>query len=228
MIHAMNTGMNDFPAGTWRDLFDREKEKPYFEKLMAFIAEERRAHEVYPPADVVYHAFELTPFEDLRVVILGQDPYHGEGEAHGLCFSVREGIAIPPSLRNIFKEIKGETGSEPSSRGNLEGWARQGVLLLNATLTVRKDSPGSHQKKGWEEFTDMVIRKISAEKEHVVFLLWGRFAHAKADLIDASRHHILTAAHPSPLSARRGFFGCGHFAETNRILSAQGGAPINW
>lgn len=224
----MNTEANDFPAGTWHDLFDQEKNKPYFTNLMSFVSEERRTHDVYPPAHLVYHAFELTPFEKVRVVILGQDPYHGEGEAHGLCFSVREGVAVPPSLRNIFKELREETGRAVNAQGNLESWARQGVLLLNATLTVRKDAPGSHQKKGWEEFTDTVIRKISAEKEQVVFLLWGRFACAKAELIDASRHHILTAAHPSPLSARRGFFGCGHFAETNRILTAQGGAPIEW
>jgi len=213
---------------TWEDVLQEERRKPYFTSLMSFVSDERRKHDVYPPENMVFNAFALTPLERVRVVIIGQDPYHGEGEAHGLSFSVPEGVAIPPSLRNIFKELNSDIGKDIPDNGNLESWARQGVLLLNATLTVRKDTPGSHQKKGWEEFTDTVIRTISDERDNVVFILWGRFAQSKEPLIDVSRHHVLVSVHPSPLSAHRGFFGCGHFSRANNILSEMGEEPVKW
>jgi uracil-DNA glycosylase len=213
---------------TWESIIHEERGKPYFASLMSFVSDERQKYDVYPPENMVFNAFALTPLERVRVVIIGQDPYHGEGEAHGLSFSVPEGVAIPPSLRNIFKELNSDTGKDIPDNGNLESWARQGVLLLNATLTVRKDTPGSHQKKGWEEFTDTVIRMISHERDNVVFILWGRFAQSKEQLIDASRHHVLVSVHPSPLSAHRGFFGCGHFSRANTILSEMGEEPVKW
>jgi len=214
---------------SWKHVLADEFNKPYFHELKAFLVDERAKYTVYPLGQNIFNAFSHTPFDSVKVVILGQDPYHGPGQAHGLCFSVPEGITHPPSLVNIFKEIKANLGFEIPKSGNLEPWANQGVLLLNATLTVRANTAGSHQKKGWETFTDTVIRKISEQKKGVVFLLWGNFAQEKAKLIDSSKHHILKAVHPSPLSANRGgWFGCKHFSKTNEILLGQGLTPINW
>jgi len=194
---------------------------------MAFVRQAYAARTIYPPEADIFRALSLTSFEDVRVVIVGQDPYHGEGEAHGLCFSVHDGAKTLPSLRNIFKEIASEYGNAPQST-DLTSWAKQGVLLLNATLTVEKDCAGSHQGKGWETFTDAILKKISDEKEHVVFLLWGNYARKKADLIDHGKHLVLESAHPSPLSAHRGFFGNKHFKLTNEYLTAHKKQPINW
>ncbi len=201
----------------------------YFISLKNFIySEKAEGKTVYPPAKYIFAAFDLTPFEKVKVVLLGQDPYHGAGQAHGLCFSVPEGVAPPPSLVNIFKELKTDLGIAPPKHGNLQKWARQGVLLLNATLTVRANSPGSHQHKGWENFTDEVIRLLSSQKSGLVFLLWGKYAQAKEALIDKTKHYVLKAAHPSPFSADSGFFGCRHFSKTNEILAQQGKEPIDW
>ncbi len=183
---------------------------------------------VFPPGKDIFSAFNHTPFDNVKVVIIGQDPYHGEGQAHGLCFSVPDGIRKPPSLVNIFKEIKDDLGYEIPESGNLEKWASQGVLLINATLTVRANTAGSHQKRGWEQFTDAVIKKLSSEKSGLVFLLWGNFAIAKSELIDPIKHHILTSVHPSPFSVYRGFFGCKHFSKTNDILKSIGKNEIDW
>ncbi len=213
---------------SWKEALHSEFEAPYFSALKTFLIEEKRKHAVYPPGHLIFNAFEHTPFEAVKVVILGQDPYHGPGQAHGLCFSVPEGIKQPPSLVNIFKEIHRDLQVPIPAHGNLGKWAAQGVLLLNATLTVRAHTAGSHQKRGWEQFTDAVIRKISKERSGVVFLLWGRYAQAKESLIDTTKHHVLKAAHPSPLSAYNGFFGCGHFSKTNRLLKQQGLEPIDW
>jgi uracil-DNA glycosylase len=188
---------------------------------------EKTNHVIYPPGDKIFSAFNLTPFEKVKVVIIGQDPYHGPGQANGLCFSVSPGIATPPSLKNVFKELNSDLGLPIPYTGNLEPWAKQGVLLLNATLTVRANTPGSHQKKGWENFTDAVIKTISDHKKGVVFLLWGNFAQTKEALIDQNKHYILKAAHPSPL-ARGAFFGCRHFSKTNKILEHEGHRPIDW
>lgn len=197
--------------------------------LSAFVQAERQQHLVFPPADLVFNAFKLTSLSDVKVVILGQDPYHNDGQAHGLSFSVPAGIAIPPSLRNIYSELKSDiAGFDVPTHGDLTKWAQQGVLLLNATLTVRAHTAASHQKKGWEGFTDAVIAAISKEKEHVVFLLWGSYAIKKSALIDANKHLILTAVHPSPLSVYRGFYGCKHFSQTNSYLQAHGLKPIDW
>lgn len=212
----------------WKDILAEEFEKEYFARLKEFLVSEKQKHLVYPPGDSIFNAFDYTPFKDVKVVILGQDPYHGHGQAHGLCFSVPEGIALPPSLQNIFKEINKELGIGIPKSGNLEHWAKQGVFLLNATLTVRAKSAGSHQGKGWEEFTNAVIAKLSRYRSNLVFLLWGNFARAKKELIDTKKHHVLEAPHPSPFSANRGFFGCDHFKKTNEILQAQGQKPINW
>lgn len=212
---------------SWKSVLGAEFDKTYFELLRSFLRQEIKTQTVYPKGADIFKAFELTPFENVRVVILGQDPYHGHGQAHGLCFSVPEGVPHPPSLKNIFKELKQDTGFIIPSGGNLEPWARQGVLLLNSVLTVRKDQAGSHAGKGWEQFTDAVIRSVSNHKNGVVFLLWGNYARRKKELIDESKHYILEAAHPSPLSAHNGFFGCGHFSETSRILEGQG-QPLNW
>ena len=200
----------------------------YFSSLKLFLQEEKAKYTIYPPGERIFAAFDHTAVDKVKVVIIGQDPYHGKGQAHGLCFSVPPGISKPPSLVNIFKEIKDDLGYEIPHSGTLEKWAAQGVLLINATLTVRANSPGSHQNKGWEQFTDAVIRKLSEEKSGIVFLLWGNFAIAKKELIDATRHHILTAAHPSPFSAMRGFFGCKHFSRTNEILRQQNMSQIDW
>lgn len=213
---------------SWKAVLREEFDSEYFRRLKSFLVEEKRQHKVYPPGAQIFAAFNFTPFHDVKVVIIGQDPYHGAGQAHGLCFSVPEGVTPPPSLKNIFKEIRNDLGIEPSYSGNLEKWAAQGVLLLNATLTVRAHQAGSHQNRGWERFTDTVIRKLSEERVGIVFLLWGAYAARKAELIDATRHHILKAPHPSPFSADRGFFGCRHFSQANALLRAQGMEEIDW
>ena len=213
---------------SWKDALAGEFEKPYFASLVRFLHHEKAAgKKIFPPGSQIFKAFELTPLDKLKVVILGQDPYHGPGQAHGLSFSVPAGIPAPPSLKNIFKEIESDLGIRMSGYPNLEKWASQGVLLLNAVLTVQAGAAASHSKVGWEEFTDAVIRYISDNCEDVVFLLWGNFARGKSALIDRSRHHVLEAAHPSPL-ARGAFFGCRHFSQTNAILASQGKAPIDW
>jgi uracil-DNA glycosylase len=213
---------------SWKDALAGEFEKPYFASLVRFLHHEKAAgKKIFPPGSQIFKAFELTPVDKLKVVILGQDPYHGPGQAHGLSFSVPAGIPAPPSLKNIFKEIESDLGIRMSGYSNLEKWASQGVLLLNAVLTVQAGAAASHSKVGWEEFTDAVIRYISDNCEGVVFLLWGNFARGKSALIDRSRHHVLEAAHPSPL-ARGAFFGCRHFSQTNAILASQGKAPIDW
>lgn len=213
---------------TWKTKLEEEFKKPYFSRLVNFVKEEYNLGSVYPPGKEIFNAFDRCSFEHVRVVIIGQDPYHGPGQAHGLCFSVREGIRQPPSLQNIFKELKNDLGKEIPQTGDLTHWADQGVLLLNATLTVKAHTAGSHQKKGWEEFTDAVIRKISVEKENIVFLLWGAYAQKKGIIIDRKRHYVLEAAHPSPLSATNGFFGCRHFSKTNEFLISKGLKPVNW
>lgn len=212
----------------WKDVLWDEFQAPYFRELKTFLEEERKRHTIYPPGKCIFNAFNRTPFENVKVAILGQDPYHGPGQAHGLCFSVPQGINTPPSLVNIFKELRDDLGIPVPTTGNLEPWAGQGVLLLNATLTVRANQAGSHQNRGWEKFTDSVIRNISVLKEGVVFLLWGRYAQAKEFLVDGSRHLVLKAAHPSPLSAYNGFLGCRHFSKTNDFLEKQGKKGIDW
>lgn len=207
-----------------QDAFDHES----FHQLKAFLTEEKKKHVIFPPGSQIFSAFDAAPFDHVKVVILGQDPYHGPGQAHGLCFSVNEGIAFPPSLINIFKELQQDIGMMPPKHGKLESWAQQGVLLLNTVLTVRQHEPESHKNKGWERFTDEVIRQVALKREHVVFLLWGNNAKAKIPLIDTSKHLVLTAAHPSPLSASRGFFGCRHFSKTNDYLIKNNIEPINW
>ena len=213
---------------SWKNALAGEFGKPYVESLVRFLHQEKAEGKTnYPPGSQIFRAFDLTPVENLKVVILGQDPYHGPGQAHGLSFSVSAGVPAPPSLKNIFKEIESDLGVTMSGYPDLEKWARQGVLLLNAVLTVRAGAAASHSKIGWEEFTDAVIRYISDNCEGVVFLLWGNFARSKSALIDRSRHYVLEAAHPSPL-ARGAFFGCRHFSKTNSLLNAQGKTPIDW
>lgn len=213
----------------WKEVLLEELSKPYMLELKGFLREEQRQHTVYPAGAQIFNAFNQTAFSEVKVVILGQDPYHNIGQAHGLAFSVPRGVDIPPSLRNIYKELQADIpGFTIPSHGELLYWARQGVLLLNATLTVRAHAAGSHQKKGWEQFTDQAIYELSARRNGIVFLLWGRYAKNKAALIDHRRHHILTAAHPSPLSAYNGFFGCKHFSKTNDLLRGQGQATIDW
>ncbi|MEI8047817.1 MAG: uracil-DNA glycosylase [Bacteroidota bacterium] len=212
----------------WLDVLKPEFEKPYFSELKSFLLEEKKHYRVYPPGQSIFSAFNHTPFSQVEVVILGQDPYHGDGQAHGLCFSVPDGVAIPPSLVNIFKELNTDLGIPVSKSGNLEKWAKQGVFLLNATLTVRSNQAGSHQRRGWENFTDEVIRQLSARHTGLVFILWGSYAQAKEALIDTSKHFILKAVHPSPLSVYRGFFGCRHFSKTNELLIKSGKKPIDW
>lgn len=213
---------------SWKSVLADEFEKPYFQQLTEFVHSEYRQHSVFPPAKLIFNAFDQCPFDQLKVVILGQDPYHGPGQAHGLCFSVNDGIDFPPSLRNIFKELNGDLGKAIPASGNLTDWARQGVLLLNATLTVRAHQAGSHQKRGWEEFTDAVIHKINAQKEHVVFILWGSYAIRKGEFIDQSKHKVLSSVHPSPLSASRGFFGNKHFSQANSFLINHQLQAIQW
>ena len=213
---------------SWKALLEDQFQQPYFHALRAFLKQEKSEGQViYPPGPQIFNAFNLTPFPSVKVVIIGQDPYHGKGQAHGLCFSVADGITPPPSLVNIFKELKNDLDIPIPQSGNLTKWAQQGVLLLNALLTVRANQPASHHGKGWETFTDAVIRTISAKSAGVVFLLWGKFAQEKQALIDTSRHHILKAAHPSPFSAAN-FFGCRHFSKTNALLTTEGRSPIDW
>jgi uracil-DNA glycosylase len=213
---------------SWKEALAPEFGKPYFEQLVQFLHGEKAAGKrIYPPGSQIFHAFELTPVPAVKVVILGQDPYHNPGEAMGLSFSVPDGVRMPPSLRNIFTEIEQDLGIRMSGRTNLEPWARQGVLLLNSILTVEAGQAASHRAAGWQEFTDAVIRYLSVSRQGIVFLLWGNFAKAKASLIDTSRHHVLMAAHPSPL-AGGAFFGCRHFSQTNQILQSEGLAPIDW
>ena len=213
---------------SWQEVLQTEFDKPYFENLVGFVKQEYASNTIFPPAGQIFNAFNTCPFNNVKVVILGQDPYHGPGQAHGLCFSVNDGIQFPPSLQNIFKEITSDLGIPAPKTGNLTRWAEQGVLLLNATLTVRASQAGSHQGKGWEEFTDAVIKTISEKAENVVFILWGSYAIKKKSLINASKHCILTAPHPSPLSSYRGFFGCKHFSQTNTYLTSKGKTPIVW
>ncbi len=213
---------------SWKERLSEEFSKDYFYSLKEFLEKERKAgYKIYPPGNRIFAAFDNTPFEKVKVVILGQDPYHGAGQANGLCFSVSDGITKPPSLINIFKELQDDLGIPVPVSGNLEPWSHQGVLLLNATLTVRANEAGSHQNKGWEQFTDAVIRKLSAQTSGIIFLLWGRYAQAKEALIDSAKHYILKAAHPSPL-ARGAFFGCRHFSKTNELLQEMGKTPVNW
>lgn len=213
---------------SWKSVLHPEFEKSYFKELVDFVKNEYQTQTIYPPGKMIFNAFNWCPLDELKVVIIGQDPYHGPHQAHGLCFSVQDGIKLPPSLKNICKEIETDIGTPIPESGNLERWAKQGVLMLNATLTVRAHQAGSHQKRGWEQFTDEVIKKVSSEKENVVFLLWGAFAQAKSELIDGSIHHILKAAHPSPFSVHRGFFGCKHFSQTNAFLRSKGLGEIVW
>jgi uracil-DNA glycosylase len=212
----------------WNPILRAELGKPYWPELQRFVADERSRHTVYPAHDEVFAALHLTPYRDVKVLILGQDPYHGAGQAHGLCFSVRRGVPVPPSLQNIFKELRDDLGIEPPDHGCLDAWAAQGVLLLNATLTVRARQAASHQGKGWETFTDEVIRAVSAKPERVVFILWGAAARRKKSLIDTSRHVIIESAHPSPLSAHNGFFGSRPFSRANEALVAAGREPVDW
>jgi uracil-DNA glycosylase len=213
---------------SWKKVLINEFNSPYFLSLKQFLIEEKKKHTIYPPGPLIFNAFNQTPLDRVKVVIIGQDPYHGPGQAHGLCFSVPEGIKLPPSLQNIFKEIADDIGTPPPASGDLTRWAKQGVLLLNATLTVRAHTPGSHQNKGWEQFTDAVIKFVSDYRDNIVFLLWGRYAQNKEELIDSTKHLILKAAHPSPFSARNGFFGCKHFSKTNQWLEEHGIQKIEW
>ncbi|CAN5164872.1 uracil-DNA glycosylase [soil metagenome] len=214
---------------TWLQMLEAEFNHPYFKQIEQFLSAEKASGQtVYPPETLIFNAFNLTPFEKVKVVILGQDPYHGPGQAHGLCFSVQQGVPAPPSLVNIYKELHGDLGLPLPSHGNLENWAKQGVLLLNAILTVRDGQPASHGKIGWGRFTDAVISTLSKNRKGLIFLLWGQFAINKSILIDQTKHTILTAPHPSPLSAHRGFLGSKHFSQTNEILIRQGLEPIDW
>lgn len=213
---------------SWKEILLEEFHAPYFKLLKDFLVEEKKKYTVYPPGSLIFNAFDHTPFDNVKVVILGQDPYHGPRQAHGLCFSVPQGVPPPPSLVNIFKELHDDVGIEIPSHGNLQKWTDQGVLLLNATLTVRANQAGSHQGKGWETFTDAAIRKLSQQRSGLVFLLWGRYAQAKESMIDHDKHYILKAAHPSPFSAYNGFMGCKHFSKTNEILEKQGLGKIDW
>lgn len=220
----MNVQMEE----SWHRRLAPEFEKPYFEALTTFVRQEYTSGPCYPPGRLIFHAFEATPFDKVKVVILGQDPYHEPGQAHGLCFSVPDGIALPPSLKNIYAEIQSELGVTPPSSGDLNRWAAQGVLLLNATLTVRRGQAASHQGRGWETLTDAAIQSLAREREHIVFMLWGSYAGKKATFIDPQKHLVLTSAHPSPLSAYRGFFGNHHFQLCNDYLASHGKEPIKW
>lgn len=213
---------------SWKQQLQNEFEKPYFIQLTEFVRSEYQTQKIYPPAKLIFNAFDQCPFDQVKVVILGQDPYHGPGQAHGLCFSVNDGVDFPPSLRNIFKEIKDDTGAPIPASGNLTRWAQQGVLLLNATLTVRAHLAGSHQKRGWEQFTDAVIHLVADRLEHVVFILWGNYAISKAGFVDQQKHLVLQSVHPSPLSASRGFFGNHQFSKANNYLIKHGNEPIIW
>ena len=221
-------GIQPLIDDSWRNFLEEEFNSAYFKEIKDFLVSEKRADNlIYPPGSQIFSAFDRTPLDKTKVVILGQDPYHGPGQAHGLCFSLPLGIPPPPSLQNIFAEIQRDLGIPPPGHGDLSKWADQGVLLLNATLTVRAEQAGSHQGKGWERFTDAAISALARERKGIVFLLWGRFAQNKEGLI-GDQHYVLKAPHPSPLSAHRGFIGCGHFGQANELLSAQGQAPIDW
>lgn len=220
--------MNVKIDSSWMPWLQSEFGKPYFQTLADFVRQEYSTTRCYPPGSLIFNAFNTTPYEKVKVVLLGQDPYHEQGQAHGLCFSVNDGVPFPPSLSNIFKEIESDIGTPVPQSGNLTRWAEQGVLLLNATLTVREHMAGSHQRKGWEDFTDAVIRTLSLSRENLVFILWGGYAQSKSYLIDTSKHLILRSAHPSPLSAYRGFFGNHHFSLTNQYLISKGIEPIIW
>ncbi len=220
--------MNVQIESSWKRELQEEFDKDYFKLLTEFVRTEYAQQRVYPPGKLIFNAFDLCPFDKVKVVLLGQDPYHEPGQAHGLCFSVQDGVPFPPSLQNIFKETSSDVGKPMPSSGNLTSWARQGVLLLNATLTVREHQAGSHQGKGWETFTDAVIRILSERKDHLVFILWGSYAQKKGGVIDRSRHLVLSSAHPSPLSAYRGFFGNHHFSKANDYLTRTGQQPIAW
>lgn len=213
---------------SWKKELAGEFDKDYFVKLTDFVRREYATTTIYPPGRLIFNAFNLCPFHQTKVVIIGQDPYHGPNQAHGLCFSVNDGIAFPPSLQNIFKEIQSDLGTPPPATGNLTRWAEQGVLLLNATLTVRAHTAGSHQRKGWEEFTDAAIQCLANGREHLVFILWGAYAQKKGAFIDRNRHLVLSSAHPSPLSAYNGFFGNKHFSRANEYLQQHGMTPIVW
>ncbi|NUJ98168.1 uracil-DNA glycosylase [Candidatus Gracilibacteria bacterium] len=214
---------------SWLQVLEKEFKKEYFQIIKKTLVDDIQAHKIlYPPMPLIFNSFNITAFDDVKVVILGQDPYHGPNQAHGLSFSVQDGVLFPPSLKNIFKEIKEDIGKEIPASGNLERWAKEGVLLLNAILTVRAGEPASHAKIGWEQFTDAVIKTISDKKEGVVFLLWGNFAKSKKTLIDINKHFVLEASHPSPLGAHKGFFGCKHFSKTNEILKKLGKKEIEW
>ena len=220
----MNTNIDE----SWKNILQLEFKKDSFKSLTKFIKSEYQNHQCYPDAKNIFAAFNLCNYLELKVVIIGQDPYHGEGQANGLCFSVSDGISHPPSLKNIIKELKSDISHVESDNGNFTTWAKQGVLLLNATLTVRENNPGSHQNMGWEKFTDGVIKQISVDKEQIIFLLWGKFAESKIKLIDSSKHKIFIAPHPSPLGAWRGWFGCKHFSKTNDFLKNYNKKIINW
>lgn len=222
------TKVNPDIEASWKLILADEFQEPYFAELKSFLLTEKRQYEVCPPSSLIFNAFNRTPFAKVKVVILGQDPYHGAKQAHGLSFSVPHGINVPPSLKNIYKELQSDVSFQIPDHGNLEAWSEQGVMLLNATLTVRRSSPGSHQKRGWEQFTDAVIRSLSEQRRDVVFLLWGNYARAKGALVDKERHLVLEAPHPSPYSAASGFFGCRHFSKANEFLISRGKEPIDW
>lgn len=222
------TDINPKVNDSWKNELIDEFQKPYFSDLKKFLEKEKEQYTIYPPGSLIFNALNRSDFEKIKVVIIGQDPYHGKGQAHGLSFSVQFGVKPPPSLVNIYKELKADLGIAIAAHGNLEKWADQGVLLLNASLTVRANQAGSHQGKGWETFTDTIIQKLSEKRNGLVFLLWGRFAQAKEGLIDHNKHHILKAAHPSPFSAHNGFFGCKHFSQTNEILRKHNMNEIDW
>ncbi len=213
---------------SWKAVLSEEFDKPYFQSLINFVKEEYCQYKIFPPGSLIFNAFDRCSFDDVKVVIVGQDPYHGDGQANGLCFSVNDGIRFPPSLQNIFKELEDDLHVVSPRSGNLERWADQGVLLLNATLTVRAHTAGSHQNRGWEQFTDAVLKQISDKKDDIVFLLWGAYAQRKGEFVDRSKHLVLQAAHPSPFSAHSGFFGCKHFSQTNHYLSSRGLRTIDW
>ena len=232
-MQAAETSSSDLRSSnnlkTWKDLLGDERKEPYFTQLLAFLeAEKQRGKIIFPPTKNIFNAFTLTPFDKVRVVIVGQDPYHAPGQAHGLCFSVQAGVRPPPSLENIFKELRADLGISHPNHGCLESWAKQGVLLLNTSLTVEQGKPGSHSKIGWERFTDTVITALNNNTSGLVFILWGAHAQKKCENINQRRHHLLIAPHPSPFSANRGFFGCRHFSKTNELLTHQGHPPIEW
>ncbi|HOB27662.1 MAG TPA: uracil-DNA glycosylase [Bacteroidales bacterium] len=220
--------MNPHIESSWLEVLKDEFQQPYFIEIKKFLLEDKKKYRVFPPGQLIFNAFNLTPFDKVKIVIIGQDPYHGYGQAHGLCFSVPKGIAKPPSLQNIFKELKEDLNINPPDHGDLTGWARQGVFLLNAILTVRENTPESHRNIGWENFTNAAIKNLSDKKEHLVFMLWGAYAQEKEKLIENTKHLILKAAHPSPFSANRGFFGCHHFSKANQYLIANSIDPIKW